>query len=221
MLFDNGLDRPIATLIAEGIIELLEPLRYDDGDLADVETGRGPYLGTLVQFPADPPYADFADRIVELLGGGSLPACAVVIGDAVVEKSEPNRLVWVYDFRVHCISGYPGEWVFGRLDPSDDPDVADDERRDPGVRAIMQHVVEQLSYRAISTITPNPETIRITAARLGMITEAWSSGVVLGQVRAQQSIALPDQRNPETVVHVQADHDIESAGVIASQRRFF
>lgn len=211
LLFDTGDAAPLATLVGRGVVELLQPLLYDEGDPG---SGRGPYLRSVRQAPADPNVGELADALTDLLG--PLPCAVVVVGDGEARVTHPTHIVWRMDIRVHCVSGYPGSWVEGRLDP-----MADDDRHDPGVRAIWQHVIEQIHWRAIETTTPGTGVIKPAKILHGGTTAQYAWWVVAATVDVQQTVRLPGARGAPPVAAIDAHHNVNGGGIVVTQRGLF
>lgn len=205
-LFDSGDTLPLHTRAANGYVSLLEPLLRTEGAEA---TARGPYFATLGQLPFDPDVQLMEDLGVDAFG--ALPACLVVIGDAEARSQSPVLVRWTLTVRVHLLAGFAGQLVTGRLDAD-----VDDTRDDPGIRVMLDHVVELLHMQSVPTC-PGSNGIQMDRIKHGATTPGWSWWYVSTQVDVQQVVKR--NRSAGTTTAVQANHAVQKDGVILSQTR--
>lgn len=212
LAFDTGHTKPLDTLVAEGFMTLISPLVYDDGD---EENTRGPYLKTLGQAPAG------VDAILEMDGCpmqelcGPLPAAMVVIHKAASEDIGDNLLRWNYEVHVDVVTGYPGQWILGRLDPDQDGDA----RQDPGIRASVQHIVEQLHNRSLPGLDNESGAIKISQRRLVAAVPEWTAWRITATVTIEHYIAESDERDAEELASIEVSHNVDDGGIVTRQRR--
>lgn len=219
LAFDTGHTKPLATLVAEAYLALLEPLVYDDGD---AENDRGPYLKHLGRSPAG---------VDALLDGGEdapplqeivapLPACMVFVAGAKVDEElgGGDQLRWTFEVIIDVVTGYPGQWILGRLDPDQDGDA----RRDPGCWAIAQHAIEYIANRTLPGLEAiSDKPIKIVEQRGVASTPDWTAWRVVTTVNVIHDIKEPDERGAAEVAAVEVAHNVADRGVITRQRRTF
>jgi hypothetical protein len=209
--FDDGGTVAADTRIQQGVIALLQPLLYQDGDAA---TARGPYLRTLEAIPQMPDLDFMEAQRTEFMR--RMPGVLVYVGGGERVPGAAGLVSW---YRRHVLlvvfSGVAGDVVDGRLDETA-KDVVDT-RDDPGVRVARQHVCELLDHKFLP-IDGVISEFRVDDFMHLETTSDWSSWGIRGSLTMEETACASDTRAAAPLDAIRTLHDVNDKGVVAQQK---
>ena len=210
-MFDDAGTVAVDTRIQTGVIHVLQPLVYQDGEGA---TPRGPYLRTLEAIPQKPELDFMEAQRTEFMR--RMPGVLVYVGDGERVPGASGLVTW-YRRQVLLVvfSGVAGDVVHGRLDETA-KDVVDT-RDDPGVRVIRQHVCELLSHEYLPMDGVISE-FQIDGFMHLDTTSDWTTWGILGSLIVEEAKCANDTRAAANLDVIRTRHDVQQKGVIAQQK---
>lgn len=212
--FDTPGGEATDTLIERGVIELLQPLVYSDGDPA---TPEGPYLRTLEPIPQMPEVEFMTRQREEFMR--RMPGVLVYVGagSRASKRGSGSRAWYEREILIVVFSGVAPDTVDGRLNET--AKVATDTRDDPGVRVVRQHVAERLNAKYLPTLlAASHTTLQVLDFTELETTEAWSSWGIRLSCTVEEASCSTDSRAAEPAAAIRATHDVQGRGEIARQK---
>lgn len=209
--FDSGESVAQLTRIQDAVLALLADLHYQT---EDPETPFGPYLRTLEAIPAVPDSEFMEMQRTEY--ARRMPGVLVFLGGSTRARDgvSGQRYRAVRDLLVVIFAGRAADAVEGRLDETDK--IATDNRDDPGIRTIIEHVIERLEGAQLDT--PGVLAPIVVQGDMPLETDSdWTSWGIRCTILVELTACPPDTRAADPLDVIRAEHDIQDVGVIVTQ----
>lgn len=209
--FDSGESSAQLTRIQDAVIGLLAELHYQP---EDPETPFGPYLRTLAAIPDVPDSEYMMTQRTEHMG--RMPGVLIFLGGSTRDTKgvSGQRYRAVRDLLLVIFAGRAANAVEGRLDETDK--LATDNRDDPGIRTIYEHVVARLEGAQLDT--PGVMGPIVVQGDIPLETGSdWTSWGIRCTLVVELTACPPDTRAADPLDVIRAEHDVQGVGVIVTQ----
>lgn len=209
--FDSGESVAQLTRIQDAVLVLLGDLRYQEGA---PETPFGPYLRTLEAIPDVPDSEYMETQRTEHMR--RMPGVLIFLGGSTRARDgvSGERYRGVRDLLVVIFAGRAANAVEGRLDETNK--IPTDNRDDPGIRTIYEHVVARLEGAQLDT--PGVMGPIVVQGDIPLETGSdWTSWGIRCTLDVELTACPPDTRAADPLDVIRAEHDVQGVGVIVTQ----